>query len=67
MRKTICLTILAFCAIGCAPVIPGSNDPLCRATAKDRADLAAALAATPDEAPVRPGARIIAALDAACN
>lgn len=61
------MTIPMLCAIGCAPVIPGSLEAACDATRADRAAHAAALADTPDEAVLQTGARLIARIDAACD
>lgn len=65
MRKFLLMTLL-LCATGCGPAIRGSLDAACDGNRAARADLAAALASTPDEAVLRAGARLIALDDAAC-
>ena len=64
--KPIFLTTLAFCAIGCAPVIQTSLDAMCDGTRQARADHAAALAVTTDETALRTGAVLISKIDAGC-
>lgn len=58
--------ILAFCASGCVNATPGSLEALCDSTRSARADLAAALAVTPDENVLRAGAALTEKTDAGC-
>lgn len=58
--------ILAFCVSGCVSATPGSLEALCGATRAARADLAAALAVTPDENVLRAGAALTEKTDAGC-
>lgn len=67
MRMTFLLAILGLCATGCAPVTLTSGSALCDATRQARADHAAALAASPDDAAVTTGARLIRQIDAGCK
>lgn len=50
----------------CAPVTQGSLEAACDATRAARADHAAALAASPDDAAVVTGDLLIRQIDAAC-
>ena len=61
------MMIPVFFVTACAPVILTSGDALCDGTRRERADLAAALASSPDVAAVRAGAALIFKLDAGCN
>ena len=54
-------------AAGCSLESPTASDAaLCAGTRTARADLAAALAASPDDAAVVAGANLIAKIDAGC-
>ena len=61
------MMILAFFVTACAPAIPTSGDALCDGTRRERAELASALASSPDDAAVRAGAALIFKLDAGCS
>ena len=59
--------ILPFCVTGCVTVTPASNEAMCDGTRAARADLAQALAASPDDSAVVAGAMLIAKIDAGCS
>ena len=58
MRTVILAMISALFAISCAPVTQTSGDAVCDATRAARADLARALADSPDDKAVIAGARL---------
>ena len=59
--------ILASFASACVSAIPNSAEAICDSTRAARADHAAALAVTTDEAVLRTGAVLVAKIDAGCN
>jgi hypothetical protein len=61
------VTILPFFVTGCVSAIPTSGEALCGGTRAARADLASALAVSPDDAAVISGARLIELIDAGCK
>ena len=61
------LPTLLLLVTGCAGVTPAQNDAICAGTRAARADLAATLAKTPDDAAVIDGARLIKLIDAGCG
>ena len=67
MRMLIFLTIPVFLGISCAPVTPAPSSAICSGTRAARADHAAALAISPDDAAVKTGARLVALIDAGCQ
>ena len=58
------MTILLFCATGCASA--PSNNALCDGTAQARTEHAAALASDGGDLSVTTGARLIKLMDAGC-
>ena len=67
MQKAILLTILLFCVSCSSIATPASDSAICDATRASRADLAKALAVSPDDAAVVSGARLIRQVDAGCG
>lgn len=67
MRKLLLAMTLPFCVSGCVSGTPSSADALCGGTRSARADLASALAVSPDDAAVVAGARLIGLIDAGCK
>jgi len=65
MKQIFLLTILPFCAIGCASV--ANNNAICDATAAQRTAHASALAADGGDMSVVTGQALIATLDATCK
>ena len=57
---------LAFLEAGCSIATATNLDPVCDGTRKARADHAAALAVSPDEAAVKTGTRLVALIDSGC-
>lgn len=67
MRKVaLFLVMLTLLVSGCATVIPTSGDAICGGTQAARAEHAAALAKTSDDAVALTGAALIETLDAGC-
>ena len=67
MRKAMLLMTLLFCASCSSIATPASDSAICDATRAARADLAKALAVSPDDAAVVSGARLIRQVDAGCG
>ena len=67
MRTLIYMTIPAFFAISCAPATQSSGEAICDGTRAARADLAATLAVSQDDAAVKTGARLIVLIDKGCE
>jgi len=67
MLKPLLAMIPLFFAAGCVTGTPTSGDALCGQTRAARADLASALAVSPDDAAVVAGARLIGLIDAGCE
>ena len=67
MRKAMLLMILLFCASCSNIATPAPDSAICDATRAARADLAATLAVSADDAAVVSGARLIRQVDAGCR
>ncbi len=65
MKQTLAMTILLFCATGCASAV--SEAALCDGTATARTEHAAALATDGGDLSVTTGARLIKLMDAGCG
>jgi hypothetical protein len=67
MQKLLLAMTLPFCVSGCVSGTPTSGEAICGQTRAARADLASALAVSPDDAAVVAGARLIGLMDAGCK
>ena len=67
MRTLILPMTLLFCASCSNIATPASDSAICDATRASRADLAATLAVSADDAAVVSGARLIRQMDAGCG
>lgn len=70
LMRLLLLTLPPLLVGGCGTEIPVQDEPrpnpLCIGTRAARADLASALAVSPDDAAVVAGARLIETIDAGC-